>query len=275
MVTFLSHSRTERKVTTAELFTAHPIFSLDEATRLLVPAGGRRGAVQRLKRHVAARRLKLVTRGVYAVIPPGGAKHFQPDPFLVAAAARSDAVFSHHGALELLGNAHSAWTQCTAYSVHRRRSLKLTRGTIKFLDHPAPLADDLAFATRRVERRGRLLTTTGPERTLVEGFRRPALAGGFPELIESARSFPVLDVDLLEAVLSRYKVANLWSAVGWFLAVHKREFHVHEQTLTRFERHCPKSPQYLARGRRGGTLEPRWNLIVPTSLVQLGAVDEP
>ena len=68
---------------------------------------------------------------------------------------------------------------------------------------------------------GPLLTTTGPERTLVEGFRRPALAGGVPELIDSARKFPVLDLELLEEVLVRYKVANPGAAVGWFLERHR------------------------------------------------------
>jgi predicted transcriptional regulator of viral defense system len=262
-------------MTTAELLASEPVFSLEDATRLLKPAGGRPGTVRRLARPVAAGRVMLVTRGVYAVVPPGSAKPFQPDRLLVAAAARPDAVFSHHAALELLGNAHSAWTHCTAYSGQRRRSFTVGRETVTFLIHPPALAADPAFATRRVERRGRLLTTTGPERTLVEGFRRPALAGGLPELIDSARGFPVLDLELLEEVLARYDVANLWAAVGWFLERHRSEFHVPEPTLVRFQRQCPRSPQYVVRGQRGGTFAPRWKLIVPTSFVQRGAADEP
>jgi predicted transcriptional regulator of viral defense system len=262
-------------MTTAELLASEQVFSLEDATRLLKPAGGRSGTVRRFARYVATRRVMLVTRGVYAVVPPGSAKPFQPDRLLVAAAARPDAVFSHHAALELLGNAHSAWTDCTAYSGQRRRSFTIDRETVTFLIHPQALAAGPAFATRRVERRGRLFTTTGPERTLVEGFRRPALAGGLQELIDSARGFPVLDLELLEEVLARYDVANLWAAVGWFLERHRSEFHVPEPTLVRFERHCPRSPQYVVRGQRGGTFAPRWKLIVPTSLVQSGAADEP
>ena len=260
---------------TAELLASEQVFSLEEATRLLKPVGGRPGAVRRLARYLAVGRLVLITRGVYAVVPPGAAKPFQPDAFLAAAAARPDAVFSHHAALELMGHAHSAWTHCTAYSSHRRRSFSLSRATVTFLTHPPALAGDPAFATRRVERRGRLLTATGPERTLVEGFRRPALTGGVRELIDSARGLPVLDLELLEEVLARYKVANLWAAVGWFLERHREEFHVPEPILVRFERQCPRSPQYVVRGQRGGTLVPRWRLIVPTSFVQGGAVDEP
>jgi predicted transcriptional regulator of viral defense system len=263
-------------VTTPEFLAAHPVFSLGEATRALRPPGGRAGAVQRLKHHVAAGRLTVITRGVYAVLPPGSAgKHFHPDPFLVAAAVRPDAVFSHHAALDLLGSSHSAWTLVTAYTAGRRHRVKLERGSIKFLEHPAALRGDFRFGTRRIERRGRLLASTGPERTLVEGFRRPALVGGIDELIESARAFPVLDLDLLEAVLTRYDVAYLWAAAGWFLEIHEAVFHVPPHVLARFEHSRPRFPQYLSRGERGGTLIARWNLIVPASAAGARGTDEP
>ena len=87
---------------TSEFFAANPVFSLDEATLTLAPNGERLGTVERLKYHLRAGRLKLASRGVYAVVPPGVvADRFQPDPLLVASAVRPDGVFSHHSALEL------------------------------------------------------------------------------------------------------------------------------------------------------------------------------
>ena len=53
--------------------------------------------------------------------------------------------------------------------------------------------------------RGKLFETTGPERTLAEGFRRLALTGGLEELVRSASAFPTLDLDLLGALASRWK----------------------------------------------------------------------
>jgi predicted transcriptional regulator of viral defense system len=269
---------TERKVKTPDFFATHPVFSLDEATSALAPPRGRSGAVQRLKHHLESGRVKLVARGLYAVVPSGTrAERFMPDLFMVAAAARSDAVFSHHSALELVGVAQSAWRECTLYTRKRRRSLALGGSTIRFLDDPEPLrtGDGRHLATRRVERRGRLLVTTGPERTLVEGFRRPALAGGLDELVRSASAFPTLDLDLLVEVLRRYKLANLWAASGWFLERFRKSFHVPDGVLERIERHRPRSPQYLERGRRGGRLAPRWNLILPAILDRPGEADEP
>lgn len=155
--------------------------------------------VERLKYHPRAGTLNLVTRGVYAVVPHGvSADRFQPDPVLVASALRPDGVFSHHSALELLGVAHSAWTQCTLYVEQRRRPLRLDGATILFLERPGPTrsAAGEQLGTQRVERKGRLLRTTGPERTLVEGFRRPALAGGLEESVRSASGFSTLALSL-------------------------------------------------------------------------------
>jgi predicted transcriptional regulator of viral defense system len=263
---------------TTEFFATHPVFSLDEAANTLAPPGGRMGTVERLKHHLETGRLTLPTRTVYAVVPPGvPASRFRPDPFLVAAAARPDAVFSHHSALELLGAAHTVWTRTTLYTRRRRRSLALTGATVRFLEDPTPLAvgSRRHLGTQRVERRGILLEVTGPERTLVEGFHRPAHVGGLEELVQSASGFPTLDLGLIETVLRRYGVAHLWSATGWFLERFRRTFHVPEGLLDRCERHRPRSPQYLERRRRGGTLAARWRLILPRSLAQAGEPDEP
>lgn len=262
---------------TYDLFRTHSVFSLGEAREALTPRGGQMETVERLKYHLESERLKHVSRGVYAVVPAGVAvAQFRPDPFLVAAAARLDGIFSYHSALELLGVAHTVWSHCTLYVARRRRPIVLDDATIRFLDHPGPLSTKSLrhTGTRRVERQGRILETTGPERTLVEGFRRPALAGGLEELVSSAGAFPVLDLDLLMEILRRYGIANLWAATGWFLERFQKDFHVPPEFLARLESHRPHSPQYLDRGRRGGKLVSRWNLILPDVLLRPGEADE-
>jgi hypothetical protein len=80
---------------TVDFFNTHSVFSLDEAAMALAPQGGRKGTVERLKYYLKAGRLKLVARGVYAVVPPGvPVGNYQPDPFLVATAVRPDGVFA-------------------------------------------------------------------------------------------------------------------------------------------------------------------------------------
>ncbi|MBN1223092.1 MAG: hypothetical protein JXB23_07565 [Candidatus Aminicenantes bacterium] len=262
---------------TAEFFSLHPVFSLEMAAEALNPTGGQTGTIERLKYYLEKGRLKLITRGIYAVIPSSvDPQRFQPDPFLTAAAVRTDAVFSHHSALELLGAAHSMWGKITLYTERRRKPLRLDGSSILFLNHPRLKISSLpeSFGTQRVERRGQLLRTTGPERTLVEGFRRPVLAGGLEELVDSAIGFPTLSLDLLEQVLSRYDIAILWAATGWFLERFRKTFQVNEEFLEKIELRCPRSPQYLERNSRGGWLASRWNLILPDALKQPAEYDK-
>ncbi len=268
---------TEQKLKTTDFFAMHPIFSLDEAVEILTPGGKRSVIVDRLKYHLKTGRLKRVTREIYAVIPPAVAvDNFRPDPLLVAQAMHPDGIFSHHSALELLGAAHSVWNQCTVYVARRRRPLLLDGITIRFLDPPHPMQSDSRqkVGTRRIEHHGRLLEVTGPERTLIEGFSRPLLAGGLEELVRSAAGFPTLDLDLLEEVLRLYDLSKLWAATGWFLEMFQKSFHVPDALLTSMEQRRPRSRAYIERDQRGGVLVPRWNLILPKVLLSLGEPDE-
>jgi len=259
-----------------DFFATHPVFSLDEATQALAPRGGRAGTVARLKHHLASGRLLLVSRGVYAVVPagaPSGA--FTPDPMLVALAVRQDAVFAYHAALELLGVGHSAWNRSAVFTARRRASLSVGPSEIGFCEDPLPLraAELRHLGTRKVERRGKILEVTGAERTLVEGLRRPALAGGLEELLESAGAFPTLDLELLHWVLERYDTARLWAATGWFLEQHQQAFSVPDAFVRDLELRRPHTTQYLERGQRGGQLAPRWNLVLPDIGFRLGTAD--
>lgn len=262
---------------TASFLQTHRVFSLDEAVRGLDPAGGRKAVLERLKYAARRGKVKTLARGVYASIPPDtDPAAFRPDPFLAAAVLRPDAVFSHHSALELLGAAHSLWHRCSAYSTRRPQRFMLDGIDLHFLSHPEALVRQelTALGTRSVHRLDRELRVTGPERTLIDGFRQPDRAGGLAELVESAAGFSVLELPLLFDLLQAYQRKVLWAAVGWFLDTYRETFFVGDEDLTRIEQHVPKAPQYLARDQRGGVLVRRWNLIVPESLVAGREPDE-
>jgi len=252
-----------------DLARLHAVFSLDEALHALGRHTSKRAAAEYLKYHLKTRRLKRVTREIYAVVPPGiDPAQFNPDVFLIAAAVRQDAVIAHHGAFELLGVVHSLWHDYVVWTELKRSKLNLGSSSIRFVADPQPAwsQNDRLLGTRKVERQGRLLRVTGPERTLVEGFRRPADVGGIEELIQSASGLPVLDLSLLKSLLTIYETRKLWAAVGWFLEVHQSVFYVPDEFLDQCAQHQPKRPQYLLRNQRGGELDKRWNLIVPRAM---------
>jgi predicted transcriptional regulator of viral defense system len=250
----------------------HPVFTLAEAAQALTPSRGKLAAVERLKYAARKGRVKLVAREVYAAVPPGtDQERFEPDRYLVAATVRPDAVFSHHAALELLGAAHSDWSGCTVFTRQRRTPLGLGSVRIEFLPHPPGLRrrrqEDLGC--RSIDRLGRALRVTGAERTLLDGFRQPPRAGGLRELVESAAGFGVLHLDRLHNLLTAYDEKGLWAAAGWFLERYQRTFFVPDDFLRRVEARSPRSPLYLVRSQRGGTLARRWNLIVPSEVENL------
>lgn len=261
-----------------QLLHANPVFTLDQLATVARGRDPRQTARERVKYYLATGRLLSLARGLYAVVPHGVDSHtFVPDPFLAMAAFRPDAVFSHHSALQLLGAAHSTWNVCTACTTGAPARLLMSSQTLRVLRAPVPRMGAAwnSLGVQTVVHLGRPLRVTGPERTLVEGFRQPRWVGGPAELVESAAGFASLDLDLLRSVLVVYEQRSLWSAVGWFLERHAREFHVDPGVLHDFAQHRPKSTHYLLRGTRGGAFASRWNLILPPELVAGGGSGEP
>jgi len=257
---------------------AHAVFKLEDLEAVAGGRDPRQRARERVKYYVETGRVRRLARELYAVVPAGTRPEtFAPDPFLVGAALRADAVFSHHSALELLGAAHSDWNVCTAYTGERPASVRWGSHTARMLAAPARALGDRwrSLGVRDVLRLGKTLRTTGPERTLVEGFRQPRWVGGLAELVESAGGFASLDLDLLRKLLTAYDQRSLWAAVGWFLERHAKAFYATPSVLEEFAKHRPKAKQYLPRGMRGGVFVPRWNLMLPPQLVRGSGADEP
>jgi len=253
------------------------VFTLDEARRVLKRSGSERSVRERLKYYVRTRRLRPVTRGVYAAVPFGiDPERFRPDPFLVAATVRPDGAFAYYSAMSLLGVARVEWNVVTVVTARRRRALDVGGVRLDFVAPPLALArlHEQGVGLATVDRSGRALRVTGPERTLVEGFHAPGRMGGVGELVEAAAGFPVLDLDLVFRFLGAFDEKVLWAAVGWFLERHQQSFSVGEEFLGRLERRRPRSRVYLARVEGRGRLASRWNLILPEALMSPGEPDE-
>lgn len=223
-----------------------------------------------------------VERGLYATVRPGDdPEALAPDPYLVGAVARPDGVFAYHSALSLLGAGHSDWNVVTLLSSSRRRPLVLRGTRVEVLPNPTALVRQAKteVGVRSLPYLDRTLRVTGPERTLVDGFRRLDMVGGLEELVTSAAGFPSLDLETLEEVLSAYGLHNLYAGVGWFLEAYQEHFFVPDDYLDRMEKRRPAVPQYLPRRGRaedgGGRMVSRWNLILPEAVVDGTVPDEP
>lgn len=265
----MTPQRQVRRPSTEAFLAGHPVFSLEEMATSI--HASRSTALERVKHHLARGRLQRVAKEVYAAVPAGSSPgEFIPDRYLVASVARPEGIVSHHAALELLGVAHSEWSECTVLCQARRSAIELDGVRVRFLAHPAALRKDAreSLGTQKTLRAGRAVVHTGPERTLIDGFSRPALVGGLEELVESAAGLGVLDLDLLEEILRAFDQRSLWGCAGWFLERHQERLFVPDRYLRRLEQERPLSPHYIPRGHRGGDLYRRWNLVLPESLAE-------
>jgi predicted transcriptional regulator of viral defense system len=245
---------------------AHPVFTLRRFRELVGGRATPASTQARVKYHLGRGRLKLVEKGVYAVVPPGvDPKRFVPDRFLIAAALRDDAVIAYHSALELLGHAHSVYRDALYFTARRRKDLRLGDGRVRAVLHPVSLRSrkDEGYGVETRERLGVKLRVTGPERTLVDCLATPRYAGGLEEVFQSVGGIPTLDLDRLAGYLDRLGQRRLYAIVGFYLEGEASRLFVPPQFLERLARKRPRSRIYLEPRQRGGRLQTRWNLIVP------------
>ena len=252
---------------TEEFLVRHPVFSLETFRR----EGTRHGLsstalAERVKYALERGRLKLLAKGLYAVVPRGSEKHrFAPDRFLVAAALSDDAVLAYHSALELLGFAHSVYRDVYYLTAKRRKDLRLPDGRVRALLPPKSLRERQAshYGVETRERLGVKVCVTGPARTLVDCFAAPRYAGGLEEVMESGRAIAMLDLEVLEKYLDLLGERRLFAVLGFFLEQQAHRLFVPPAFLERLERRRPVSKIYLDKHQRGGRLVRRWNLVVP------------
>lgn len=261
----------QRKVDPEAFFAQNSVFTLETWAASQGKEGALAAARDQLKHHLKRARVRSLSRGLYLSVPHGvDPAATKPDTYLCAVAKCADAVFCYHAALELLGTAHSTWHECTVFCEPRRKPLALPDATVRFLAPPVPLRrrqlEELGIVS--VSWQGKPLKVTGRERTLVEGFREPRYVGGLEELVESAGGFGVLDLELLRRMLDAYAEKNLWALLGWFLDLHRQRFQPPASLLDLCEAKRPAKPVNIPRSQRGGRLLPRWNLVLPESLLR-------
>lgn len=257
-----------------DFFSRHPIFRFDEFRRAHLSSGRRSPATTAsvLKQHVAAGHLINVRRGLYARVPEGSDNlSFRVDPYLVASRLTPDAVIAFHGALQLLGRAHSQSHRLTYLSMHRARPFTF-QGT-DFVPVLVPTAlrklPDHGGGLREERRQGVAVSVTGYERTLVDVLHAPEHGGGWEEIWLSLEGIEFVDLDFVVEYALRLESALTIARVGFFLEQHKDQFLVEDRHLAALQAHAPRQTRYFDRRRRkGGKLLPRWNLIVPEHVIE-------
>ncbi|HOS36312.1 MAG TPA: hypothetical protein PKW72_10900 [Treponemataceae bacterium] len=252
----------------------HSIFTLEELDDFLAThrTGNANTRKSLLSYHKKRGRVLSIRRGFYASIPKGfDEQKYQVDPYLLAAKLASDAILSHHTALEVLGKAYSITRKATYFSTSKVEPLQFQDMAYHRVRVPPELTarEKEDFGTTIITRNGTDIQITGFERTMVDLLSRPDLAGGWEEIWRSLESIEYFDLDTLYEYLLLLDNTTAFAKVGFYLEQHKDPLMVDEAFLQKLEQHKPKSLHYMQRqNRKDGTLLNRWNLLVPGELLQ-------
>lgn len=258
--------------TTHAFFATHPVFTLAALKDHLGASGhDARATYNRVHYHARTGRLVSPGRGLYAVVPLGAAaESFAVDPYLMGSQAVPDAVLGMHSALELHGVAYSAFNEVSAFTTEPREPWTWRGVTYRSLPHPVALRRQhgVHVGTTIMDRSGLRILVTTLERTLVDVLRAPDAAGGLEEVWRSLGSVQYVRlpevVDYVRALGTGVTAAR----VGLFLERNRHTLGVSDDILNQLQALVPRSTQYLSRRQRqAGTLVPRWNLVVPTHVL--------
>lgn len=188
-----------------------------------------------------------------------------PDPYRLGARITTPYAFAYGSALELHGLASVAVRSQVLITTERRFASFEYAGT-----HYRRAQPWWADGLTRLSVGAEFVWATTLERTIVECIRVPANAGGLDEVSRSITSSPRLDATALIRWVDRYGEANLAARVGYLLDAAGGSA-ADAAALDDLQERTPASKTYLDPGRRGGTLNARWNVIVPQRLARLSA----
>lgn len=247
-----------------KFFANHPVFRRDEFDEYQKDRSHwtRKSS---LAHHCQQGRLRLLRRGLYAVVPEGvDPENFHVDPYLVASKLADDAFLSFHTALEIFGKAYSTFQRYTYGSVRAFHPFELDGCSYEWTSVSKSLidAEQPYFAITEVERSGVDINVTSLERTLVDLLDRPNLGGGWEEIYRSLESVEYFNLDVVIEYVHLLGKKTTAAKVGYYLQEHAEELMVDDSHLAELRKLRPKQAFYIERGGSGIVIRD-WNIVVP------------
>ncbi|MFN3463291.1 MAG: hypothetical protein ACK4X1_04370 [Terricaulis sp.] len=228
---------------------------------------GDRAVTSLLRQHLQAGNIRRIARGVFAAVPPhASAETWVVDRYLAASKLKADAVLAYHSALELHGVAYTDTPEVQAVSAGEPVLFETPDFSCRFWKRPAGFSAKRDVT--RIDRAGLEVRVTTLERTLVDLFDRPDLAGGADELWSSLPLVVRLKGDDLVAQARDVKSAAAAASLGWWLDSEQSRLGVPKRVVEELRTLRPKHPQYVLGAKIGEAKSiAAWNILVPLGLV--------
>lgn len=258
-----------------KFFARHPVFTREEFENYVNRDEKRSHWTIKnmLAQHMDAGRLGRVRQGLYYVVPENyGPESYPVDPYLIASNIRDDSVIGYHSALQLHGHAHFVHHRYLYLTNDPPRPFTHRNSEFKAVKYPASLRkkNREKMFVETVDRQGLDVEVTNLERTFVDMLDRPDLAGGWESIWRSFEGIGYLKLDQVIDYVEALENQTTAGKVGFFLDAHREVLSVRDGDLKALEILSPSQPRYLDNKSKGGTLQKRWNLIVPDYVLRRG-----
>ncbi|MBI4290573.1 MAG: type IV toxin-antitoxin system AbiEi family antitoxin domain-containing protein, partial [Betaproteobacteria bacterium] len=226
-------------------FATHPVFTHEELVAFLGTDKARSPKTREalLAYHQKQGRILRVRRGLYCVVPFGADRASCPvDAYLLAAKMTDDAVLAYHTALEFHAKAYSIFEELQYLTGRAARPVTFRSHRFRPVRFPKKLSvqNKQLFGVKEMERAGITVRATTLERTLVDVFDRPDLAGGWEEIWRSLETVEFFDLDLVVQYALLLENATTAAKVGFFLDQHKEHLMVEQSHLDRLRARRPR-----------------------------------
>ncbi len=258
-----------------EFLIRHPVFTRKRFEAFVREKGSKRKNTlkQILHYHQKQGRIINVKRNLYAAVPPGrNPEQYPVDSFLLAGHMNEDAVIGYHTALELHGHAHSVQHRYLYLTEKATHPFSFRGMKFKPVSFPKALIvkKQQRMEVESMNREGCHIDVTTLERTLVDALDRPHLSGGWEEIWRSFTGIGYLKIERLIEYVCALDNQTTTAKTGFFLEQNRETFSVREEDLKRLEDGVPDQPRYMDKDLGSGTMQTRWNLIVPDYILTQG-----
>lgn len=255
-------------------FETHPVFRFEEFAQFMQVEGSERAASwrQQLSYHHKAGKLIHIRKSLYAVKPVSSTEEdFWIDPYLIASKASTDAILSHHTALELHNLAYSTFEELTFLTSQGIKPFTYQNQRFRSICFPRVLVtqNQVNKNVELIQRQGLRIKITSLERTLVDILDRPDLAGGWEEVWRSLDHVVHFDPQKLIEYALMLNNATTIAKVGVFLEQRPAYLKVDSSYIDKLLPHIPKQKHYLNRSKRTKSKYiKKWHLMVPQEIIE-------
>lgn len=262
----LSPTSAPKRKGSRAFFSAHPVFRREDYAAAVGRRADDKVVTAMLTQHLKAGNIKRLTRGVFASVPPHGeAAAWAVDRFLAASRLRRDAIIAYHSALELHGCAYTDMPDVQALSDQAPSVIETPDFACRFVRVPAGFERPRDITA--IDRVGLTVKLTSLERTIVDCFNRPDLAGGGEELMNSLALVARVRAGQLVQQAEALGNASACGALGWWLEREQVRLGVPAAALTALRQMKPKHAQYVLAAKPGAARSvAEWSILVPAEL---------